>query len=107
MIETAPQSESDRDRPVGAESPGGFVAGIHATWPVRVLWIVALVGPSPVSSKQTGAQKNDAVKYLPSSRSAMAALMRSVVFCLSRVGPVSPQTYVIAPVSTPDSQHPF
>jgi hypothetical protein len=31
------------------------------------LWIVALVGLSPFSSKLAGAQKNDAVQYLPSS----------------------------------------
>ncbi len=68
MFETrAPQaSPTDPHRPAPNRLVG-FIAGRRSKWLVRALWIVVLVGLSPFSSKLTGAQKNDAVQYLPSS----------------------------------------
>ena len=58
----------------------GFIAGRRTKWLVRVLWIVALVGLSPFSSKLAGAQKNDAVQYLPSSAESTKVFNQTKAF---------------------------
>jgi putative drug exporter of the RND superfamily len=81
MFETrAPEASRTESGQSAPNRLVGFIAGRRTKWLVRVLWIVALVGLSPFSSKLTGAQKNDAVQYLPSSAESTKVFNQTKAF---------------------------